>query len=278
MSQLFRVMLDLWLETLHRRWVLALFGGTTLVLAVIAASLQLDAVDGAIAGSRLFGKLLSSDIVSTDRALAPVYRAFVYLSVYVGGLALAASLSDVAPELLAPGRIEHLLSLPVARWQLLFGTYVGVALLGLAGSLYGGFGLLVVLGVKTGEWNWQLLLGAALGWLGFCVLYAAMVCAAFFVRSAAAATFAALGMLVLGLLASAREGFAQLFDEGVTRTVVQWALVPFPRLATLADAAADFAAGQRLDVAATVTLCAGSGLFIAALLGVAAYRFEQQDF
>ena len=160
--------LDL-LEAARRKWFLALFA-ITLVLLVLGVSLQLEVVDGAIAGSKLFGSLLFDDIVSAGQVMAGLYKVIAYLSFYGGALFLAISCSDFAPELLAPGRIEHLLSPPISRWQLLFGTFLGVGTLAAMGVLYGAGGLTVVLGVKTGVWKSKLLLGSAVGWVGFLVL------------------------------------------------------------------------------------------------------------
>ena len=70
MRQALRVAVDLLLEARRRKWFLALFGGITLVLVVLGFSLELEVVDGALAGSKLFGSLLSDDIVSADRVLA----------------------------------------------------------------------------------------------------------------------------------------------------------------------------------------------------------------
>ena len=235
MRQLFRVAFDLLLEASRRKWFLALFGAITLVLLVLGFSLQLDVVDGAIAGSKLFGAFLSKDIVSANRVLSALYTATAFVSFYGGAFFLAIACSDFAPELLSPGRIEHLLSLPVARWQLLFGTFVGVVTLAAAGTLYGACGLTVLLGVKTGVWNWNLVIGSAVGWVGFCALYAVMLTVNFFVRSAALSGALAVVTLILGVVASFRESIAVAMNPGVGRTLFSWAMLPIPRLGTLAS-------------------------------------------
>ena len=146
MRQLFRVAFDLLLESARRKWFLALFSAITGVLLVLGFSLQLDVVDGAIAGSKLFGSLFNDDIVSASQVMAGLYKATAYVSFYGGALFMAIACADFAPELLAPGRIEHLLSLPVSRWQLLFGTFLGVVTLAGLGVLYGAGGLVVLFG------------------------------------------------------------------------------------------------------------------------------------
>lgn len=278
MKQLLRIAVDLLLEAARRRWFLALFGGITLVLVVLGLSLELEVVDGALAGSKLFGSLLFDDIVSADRVLSGVYLGAAYAAFYGGAFFLAVACSDFAPELLAPGRIEHLLSLPVARWQLLFGTYFGVLVITTAGILYGALGLTVLLGVKTGLWSATLVLGSTLGLAGFSALYAVMLCVTFFVRSAAVSGAAGVTTLVLGVLASFRETLMSLMEPGVGRTLFSWLMVPMPRLGTLATVSARIAAQQPLDGEVISRLVAGCGLFSLACLALAAWRFDRMDF
>lgn len=278
MRQLFRVAFDLLLEAARRKWFLGLFGAITLVLLLLGLSLQLDVVDGAIAGSRLFGSLLFDDIVTANRVMAGLYKTTAYLSFYGGAFFLAIACSDFAPELLAPGRIEHLLSLPVSRWQLLFGTFLGVVTLAALAVLYGAGGLTVLLGVKTGVWNARLLLGSAVDWVGFCALYAVMLTANFFVRSAALSGALAVATLILGVVASFRESIAVAMNPGLGREIFSWAMLPIPRLGTLATVSARLAASEPLEGEMVARLLAGCFIFSAALLSVAAWRFERKDF
>lgn len=278
MRQLFRVALDLLLEAARRKWFLGLFGAITLVLLILGFSLQLDVVDGAIAGSKLFGAVFSNEIVTANRVMSALFTATAYVSFYGGAFFLAIACSDFAPELLAPGRIEHLLSLPVARWQLLFGTFLGVVTLAALGTFYGAGGLTVLLGVKTGIWNPRLLLGSAVGWIGFCSLYSVMLTANFFVRSAALSGALGIVTLILGIFASFRESIAVTMTEGVGRTVFSWAMLPIPRLGTLATVSAHLAASDPVEGEMVGRLLAGCLIFSVALLSVAAWRFERKDF
>lgn len=278
MRQLLRVAIDLLLEAARRKWFLALFGGITLVLLVLGFSLQLDVVDGALAGSKLFGALLFDDIVSANKVMAGVSIATAYASFYGGAFFLAIACSDFAPELLAPGRIEHLLSLPVSRWQLLFGTYLGVVVLAALGVVYGAGGLTVLLGVKTGMWNERLLLGSLVGWVGFCALYAVMLTTNFFARSAALSGALGVVTLILGVVASFRESIAVTMTPGFGRELFSWAMLPIPRLGTLATVSARIAAAEPIDGDVVSRLIVGCFIFSAALLSVAAWRFERKDF
>lgn len=278
MRQVLRVAQDLLLEAMRRKWFVGLFGAITLVLISLGYSLQLDVVDGAIAGSKLFGSMLSNDIVSANSVMGPLYMGTAYASFYGGAFFLAIACADFAPELLAPGRIEHLLSLPIARWQLLFGTFVGVVTLAATGTLYGAGGLTVLLGVKTGVWNGHLLVGSMVGWAGFCAIYAVMLSVNLFIRSAAVS--GALGVLTLisGIMASYRESILVAMTPGFGRTLFGWSMLPVPRLGTLATISAKLAANDPVDGDVVARLLVGCFIFSGALLSVAAWRFERKDF
>jgi Cu-processing system permease protein len=277
MSQVLRVALDLLLEAFRRRWFIALFATITLVLVVLGLALRLEVVDGAVAGSKLFGSWMK-DIIPGQTFLGYVYFGTASLSFYGGALFLIVACSDFATELLAPGRIEHLLSLPVARWQLLFGTWLGVVSLAALGTLYGAVGLTVLLGVKGGLWSWGLVLGSAIGWVGFCALYAAMLTVAFFVRSAAASAGAGLVVFVLGVFSSNRETVAAAISPGVGRWAFRALVMPFPRLVDLGTASAYIAMGRPVDTVTVVKLLVACFVFSASLLALATWRFERKDF
>ncbi len=272
------VALDLLREALARKWVLGLLVAISLVLGLLGLFLKLDVVDGAIAGSKLFGAILSDSIRPTDVALRPVYMTVAGFGFYGGALFLAIACSDFAPSLLSPGRIEHLLSLPISRWQLLLGTYLGVLALSVMCTAYGAVGITVVFGLKTSVWTWALLAGSLLGVVGFCALYAAMLTSALFVRSAAASASVGLFTLLMGILASLREEIERTLEPGLGRALFHWGVQPFPRLLKLAAQCIYLAGGRDFDGHLTTRLVASALVFSLGMLAVAAWRFERKDF
>jgi ABC-type transport system involved in multi-copper enzyme maturation permease subunit len=269
---------DLLREAAARKWFLALGIALTALLLGLIAGLRLDVVDGALAASRLFGSLLSTSVRPADVALRPVFVAASYIVSY-GGIAFGLlACSDFAPTLLAPGRIEHLLSLPVRRWELLAGTFVGVLALGLAGSVYAAGGLALILGAKTGVWTWHPLLAAALAALGFGTVYSGMLLSAVFVRSAAVSAGVGALLLMAGILAGYRQPILSSMHAGVARwAFATWTSV-MPALSKLADVAADVAAARPVSLPQLAGVLVGCCLFAAAMLALAAWHFEGKDF
>ncbi len=265
-------------EALSRKFILAFLVGITLVLAVVALSLRIEVVDGALAASRLFGEELRTSIRSVDVALRPVYQAAAFLVFYGGILFGIVACSDFAPSLMSPGRIEHLLALPVQRWHLLAGTFLGVMTLALGGTLYGTTGLVLIFGVKAGYWTAGPLIAGLLACVGFAAVYAVMLTTATLVRSAALCAAAGFVFLVGGIIAGYRQQMSPFFEEGLGRDAFRAVTLVLPRLSSLAMAGGNIAASTPLEVHSLSLLLLGVFVFGLGALAVGFWRFEGKDY
>lgn len=265
-------------EALSRKFILAFLIGITAVLVTLTLSLRIEVLDGALAATRLFGKALESDIVAVDVAMRPLYMAIAYVTFYGGTLFGIVACSDFAPSLLSPGRIEHLLALPLRRWQVLTGTFVGVMTLAIGGALYGAGGLWLILGIKTGYWTVGPLVAALLACVAFAAVYAVMLTCATLVRSAALCAAVGGVTLVLGVIAGFRRSIAPVLEEGASRTAFELLTLALPRLSSLANASADIAASRQLGVHSLGALLAGVGIFGLGVLALGLWRFEGKDY
>lgn len=270
---------DLLREAAARRWFLVLWLGITLVLAVVAFALELDVVDGALAATTFFGRTVGNPTIqAADVALRPLFGAAAYL-VFYGGLVFGIlACADFGPSLLSPGRIEHLLALPVRRAELLVGTFLGVLVLAVIFSIYGAGGLSLILGLKTGAWALRPLISALLAAVAFAGLYGAMLSTAVFVRSAALSAVVGFGLLIAGIIAGYRADLASVFQAGAPRQSFELLTLVLPRISTLADAAGSLAAHEPVDLGRLLRLLVGLALFGAGALAVGIWRFERRDF
>ncbi|NTX17593.1 hypothetical protein HUA76_43215 [Myxococcus sp. CA056] len=265
-------------EAASRKFILAFMVGITLVLAVVAVSLRLEVIDGALAASRLFGKELRGNIQSIDVALRPVYQAASFIVFYGGILFGIVACSDFAPGLMSPGRIEHLLALPIQRWHLLAGTFLGVMTLALGGTLYGTTGLVLIFGVKAGYWTVGPLVAGLMACVGFAAVYAVMLTTATLVRSAALCAAAGFAFMVGGIIAGHRQDISTFFEEGLSRSAFLAVTLVLPRLSALAEAAGDIASSTPLEVRSLGTLLLGVFVFGLGALAVGFWRFEGKDY
>ena len=278
--KVFAIARDLLREARARRWVLALALGVTGLLLLLGFGLELEVVDGALAASRFLdsGRRHVNQIQAVDVALRPLFEGLSYMVFYGGSVFAIIACADFAPALLAPGRIEHLLALPVRRAELVLGTFLGVIALVLLGALYGGLGFSLIIWAKAGFFDWGPVAAAGFSALGFTAVYAVMVAAAMVARSAALSAGAGAMVLVLGIVAGQRATLAPLFTPGLSRAVFLGLTSPLPRISELGRHAARVANALPLDPGQVALQAAGTLLFAAAVLAAAVALFDRKDF
>lgn len=269
---------DVLREAATRRWFLALGVAITGLLVTLGVSLRIEVVDGALAATRLFGSPLDGDIQPVDVALRPVFSTAAYVIFHGGLLFGIVACSDFGPSMLTPGRIEHLLSLPVRRHELLAGTFLGVLALAIGGALYGAGGMALLLGFKTGVFTLRPVLAGVLAASAFASIYAAMLATAVVVRSAAMSAAVGGALFLAGVVASYRDTVAAALEPGVGRMLFQGISLVVPRVAAVADAGARIAGSQAVEAAELGQLVAGVLVFGAAALALGAFHLEGKDF
>jgi Cu-processing system permease protein len=269
---------DLLREAARRRWFLVLGVAITLCLVVVLGALRLDVVDGTIAASRLAASSNHVDGRTVDVVLRPIFRVCAYLIFYGGLLFGIFSCAEFAPTLLSPGRIEHLLSLPVKRWQLIVGTFIGVWTIASCASLYAAGGLTVILGIKTGVWTLRPIVAGLLSTVAWGAIYAMMLVAATLARSAALSAGVGGIVFVGGIVASNRANLLPLFAPGLGRSIFSLVSLMFPKLTALGNLCARVASSEPVSSAGLLSLLAGFAIFTAAGIAAAVWCLEQQDF
>ena len=272
------VALEVLREAVHRKWFLGITLGISVLLAIMWNVLQFEIVDGALAATELFGDLMGSDIQSADVALRPAFRAasyIIYYGVLIFGIAVCAPL---ATTLLAPGRIDYLLALPIARWELILGSYVGVLVLTIAGTLYGAAGFMTVLGLKTGVWSTGILLSTVLGSITFAAIYATMLTMAIFIRYTPAIIIAGLLVMFGGVLANNIEEIqAEIETQWLSQSL--GVICQFvPRVVRVSHLAADIAGSMPVNEAMLMRSIGGMLFFGLAMLCLGLWHFERKDF
>jgi Cu-processing system permease protein len=268
---------DILREALRRRWFLVLGIAVTLCLMVLLGTLRLDAVENTLAASR-HAATAAGDGHAVGQIFNPLFRAAAYLIFYGGILFGVISCAEFAPSLLSPGRIEHLLSLPVKRWQLIVGTFIGVWIIASCASLYAAGGLTLILGLKTGIWTLRPIIAGLLSTVAWAAVYATMLIAATLVRSAALS--AGIGGIVFigGIIASNRESILGLFAPGLGKMVFSFLSMLFPRLSSLGAACAQIASSQPVNAGSLASILAGFFAFTVIAVALAIVSLERQDF
>ncbi len=122
------------------------------------------------------------------------------------------------------------------------------------------------------------LIAALLACVSFAAVYAVMLTTATVVRSAALCAASGFLVLVGGVIAGYRTSISQVFEEGLGRQLFDGVTLLLPRLSSLANASADLASSQPLEVKSLETLLAGVLVFGLGVLAVGFWRFEGKDY
>ncbi len=275
---LFIVAKDVLKEAVARKWIIATMIFSTLFLMGVIFFLKLDVVDGVMASMRLFGDEVSKDIKSLDHILLNIYRytsiAIFYMVLIMGALFFG----DFAPKLLEPGRIEFMISLPIKRWQLLLGSYLGVIALIFLFILYLTGGITVIFGLKTGFWSMKAIESGILALFAFVPLYGVMVLSALFVRSAPFSIVMAYLFTIFASVASHKSSLLKLFEKGLFREVFGWLISLFPPIFRLPELINKMGGSFTIWSMEYGKIFFSIFTFTSALLFIAFYKFQKEDY
>jgi Cu-processing system permease protein len=264
------VAVDVLREAVASKYLIVLFGLIFVGLAAMAFALDLEVVNGAISAGKLFGGSFvgKGKTMGAGEFLGPVLAGLSYAVSSGGLLFLIVAVADIAPKMLAPGRVELLLALPLRRTELVIGIYCGVVLIACLAALLAIGGASLVLFVKVELVTPAPLMGALTGMVGFCTVYGVMLAVAAVARSVALSAGAAIIIYIGGVATSDRALVLSLIKNGFTREVAAIAMGPLPRFVNLAEAGADAAVHKPIDWSVTLPViggCTAFGLFFVVL-------------
>lgn len=187
--------------------VLGLFIISSLILFLVSFALNLDVVDGTLAGLRLFGEEPGGPLGSVGLAelVFVVESAVAGLAYWIGILLALFATAPLAVSLLTPGHIDVLLSKPISRTTLLSGHVLGIwlAMAVLAVYLLGGTWL--IMSFKSGIWNPAFLgsIGLVVGM--FAVMYGAVLLMSVWTESTALALIVSYGLIFASIVLAAAD-------------------------------------------------------------------------
>ena len=267
------------------RWVLiAYFALSSLFIVIFALGVNLDVVNGALAGARLFGQSVdvggrSIEIDKLVLGFESGFSAFLYL---VGTFLALFATAHLVPRLQEKGTIDLYLSRPVGRVALLLSRYAGGLLLAAANLLYliGSMWLIVVW--KTRVFHPRFLLS------GLVILFAVATLLAFafligvVTSSTGVSLMATYAVFFLSAILVARERIAAAVSTETAARIVKGLYWILPKTAEIGQATVALVAGKeapaRLADVHYLAVYGSTAVFGAAALALSAFLFSRKDF
>ena len=267
------------------RWTLvAYFALSSLFILIFALAINLDVVNGALAGAKIFGKEIhmGGESVDLDKLVLGFEFGFSGFLYIVGTFLALFATAHLVPRLQEKGTIDLYLSRPVGRVQLLLSRYVGGLLLSGANIFYliGSMWLIVV--YKTHVVHPRFLLGGAI--ILFCI--SSLLAFAFLIgvvtSSTAVSMMATFALFFLSALLSMHDKIAAALSSDWGAGIVHGLYWIFPKTAELGQAVIALVAPGEVParVAQSLSLMPflTTALFGMASLGLAAWLFKRKDF
>ncbi len=267
------------------RWTLiAYFALSSLFILVFALAVNLDIVNGALAGAKLFGRSveLGARSVDIDRLVLGFESGFSGFLYLVGTFLALFATAHLVPRLQEKGTIDLYLSRPVGRVRLLVSRYAGGLLLAAANLAYliGSMWLIVVW--KTRVLHPRFLLS------GLVILFtiAALLAFAFLVGVVTSSTgvslMATYAVFFLAAALSAHNQIAAAVSTELSARIVQGLYWALPKTAELGQATVALVAGREAPEALAnvhhLAIYGSTAIFAIAALSLASWLFSRKDF
>jgi ABC-type transport system involved in multi-copper enzyme maturation permease subunit len=267
------------------RWVLiAYFTLSSLFILIFAAGVNLDIVNGALAGAKLFGQSVdmggkSVDIDKIVLGFESGFSGFLYL---VGTFLALFATAHLVPRLQEKGTIDLYLSRPVSRVALLLSRYAGGLLLAAANIAYliGSMWLIVVW--KTRVFHPRFLISGVVILFMVATLLAFAFLIGVVTSSTGVSLMATYAIFFLAAILVAHDRIAAAVSTDLAARAVQGLYWILPKTAELGQATVALVAGneapERLANIDHLAVYGSTAVFGAVALGVSAWLFSRKDF
>jgi ABC-type transport system involved in multi-copper enzyme maturation permease subunit len=265
---------DTFREALARKVFWGLFGLSTALILFFLFIMRIDVVEGARATVSLFGQPSgkATEVSKLVRQVHAGMASFLYSAAMF--LAVFAS-AGLVPTIFEAGRIELLLSKPVARYHILLGRYLGNLLVVTLNICYLVAGVWLIFGWKTGVWNRSFLNAILTSAFMFAVLLSAIILVSVLSESAALAIMIAFGLMVVSPILAQHEIMVKLLSSEWSRQVWKGLYYALPKVFDVGRMNMDLVMGRPVGSLAPLW---SSAAFAVVMLGAGVYSFSKRNF
>lgn len=266
------------LLTLRELWakkvIIGLFIVSTLVLLFVAFALNLDVVDGSLAGLRLMGAETQTSGLTLEKLVFGVQSVVAGATYWIGILLALFASTPLFTTFIDEGHVDLLLSKPLSRSTLLGGHVLGVwtSVVGVVIYLLGGVWLLM--SIKSGVWNFSFLIAGGLVVTLFAVMYGVVVLIGAWTESTALSLIVTYGLIFVSLVLSGVDQITPQLSP-VSRTIFYSFYYVLPNFTEVTPIVALLSQGEAVS---DWTPVLSSVLFGLTCYGLGGWIFMRRDF
>jgi ABC-2 type transport system permease protein len=275
---------DVFREAAARWTLVAYFALSSLFILIFASAVNLDIVNGALAGAKIFGKSvqIGHGEVDLDRLVLGFEAGFSGFLYVVGTFLAVFATAHLVPRLQEKGTVDLYLSRPVGRVPLLLSRYVAGLLLAAANVVYLVGSIWVIVVAKTKVVHPRFLLAGAVVLFAIAALLAFAFLVGVVTSSTGVSIMATFALFFLGALLVGHERIEAALSSEWTAGLVRALYWILPKTAELGRAVVALVFGaegpERLREGLTLAPFLTTGLFGIASLSLAAWLFRRKDF
>ncbi|HET9318977.1 MAG TPA: ABC transporter permease subunit [Bryobacteraceae bacterium] len=264
---------DTFREAFSRKIFWGFFGCSSALILFFIFIMRIDVVQGAVATVSLFGSAGRTEDV--QRLVHQAHGAIAAF-LYTAGMFLAIFASaGLIPSVFEPGRIELLLSKPVARYHILLGRYLGNLLVIAVNLFYLVFSIWLIFGLKTGVWTLGFLVSSLLTLFVFAVLLTVVVLVGVLWESAAVTTMVTFGLMIVSPILAQQPLLQRLLSSEISRNTVRVFYYVLPKVFDLGRIVRALVIGDRVGDWMPLW---SSALFGIVVLGAGLYAFAKRNY
>jgi ABC-2 type transport system permease protein len=265
------------------RWTLvAYFFLSTIFILIFASAINLDIVDGALAGAKLFGKTVEVDgSMSIEKLVMGFESGFSgVLYILCTFLAIFAT-AHLVPRMQEKGTIDLYLSRPVSRMKLILSRYVAGLILAGSNILYLIGSIWLIVAWKTHVFHPRFFLGGGV----ILFLIATLLAFAFLIgvitSSTAVSIMATYGVFFFGIMLSGHARIEAALSKEWQAMAIRSLYWIMPKTAELAAAVVAYVGGPQMHnefVKIAPAPFWSTAIFGLVCLTLASWLFQRKEF
>ena len=277
---------DVFREAAARWTLLAYFFLSTIFIIIFAFAINLDIVDGALAGAKLFGQQveMDNDTVSIEKLVLGFETGFSgFLYLLCTFLAIFAT-AHLVPRMQEKGTIDLYLSRPVSRVRLLLSRYIAGLILAGSNVVYLMTSVWAIVAWKTGVMHGRFLIAGAIIMLVIATLLAFAFLVGVFTSSTAVSIMTTYGLALFGVvLYFAHEKIGAALSSEWQENLVEGLYWIVPKTLELGIAVFSYVGGNELGRMTANTSVAPAAFLTTAAFGIvcltlASWLFTRKEF
>ena len=275
---------DVFREAAARWTLLAYFFLSSLFIIIFASAINLDIVDGALAGAKLFRREVDmpSNEISIEKLVLGFESGFSVILYFICTFLAIFATAHLVPRMQEKGTIDLYLSRPVSRVGLLMSRYGAGLLLAGTNVIYLIGTIWAIVSWKTGVWHPRFLFAGSIILFVIATLMAFAFLVGVITSSTAVSIMTTYGIFFFGLMLAAHDKIAAAVSKQWQANLIETLYWVFPKTAELGQAVIAFVGGEhlpeRISSALTPTPFLTTAAFGVGCLVLASWLFTRKEF